>query len=284
MHLCILLVMLSFGFGLSQSTHGLIIDDFQEPTDSHEIKSNGGKQAQWTDPGNDGSYSDDVNVLGGIRDGSLGCESYDNTSSVSGDVGGGTLNVRSAGTSTPSIYLSYDGTRGWEETDLNPETKPFNGTFTAKDFTAYDQITFTFASVGGFEFGEGENGGFNDFNITFLQGAGEGQENDGEFLYTYDAATAGELGGANDLTNSDVTQAFSIDLSLLKNNNDETATFDGVQAVQLHICSEDTKSEYSLDSFSLTAIPEPNTLFLLIVAASAAIMRRPHRYSRTRTL
>ena len=92
------------------------IDEFTEPTTAVQHTSNAGAQVQWSDTGLTATLT-----VGGVRDGSIGCEYYDNISVIRATVGAGSLSVDSTGSSTPSLYLSYDATSGWPGSPAAPE-------------------------------------------------------------------------------------------------------------------------------------------------------------------
>ena len=65
-------------------------------------------------------------VLGGVRDGSVGCESSEADGNTTGKIDGGKYEIYTNKKASPSMYLSYDGTSGW---GTHLDTDPFNGQF-----------------------------------------------------------------------------------------------------------------------------------------------------------
>jgi hypothetical protein len=267
----------------------IVIDEFTEPSAATYF-SNKNSQVAWADSG-----LDTADTIGGVRDGSIGCEYYDNTSNVKTTVGGGEIKVDSTGNSTPSLYLAYDGHSGWGGTyPASLETEPFNGVFASTvDLTGGGtnaSIAFRFTAVDGLDSGTG----FNDFRITLIQGyTGDVNSSPGtvdfdvdgtptagtaDYWYSYDAADV--INGQ--LTNTTSEQIFLFDLASLVNDNNVTATFDSVQAIQIHACTEDTGLTYTLDSVRAVAgaaggptpVPEPATGWALASVALLAFRRR----------
>lgn len=95
----------------------VMIDDFTEP--SRTITSKG--QQEWVD------YTS--TVPGGVRDGSVGCESSDALGNTTMKIEGGLFKISTNKSASPSVYLSYDATAGWGS---DKDYDPFNGTFSSE--------------------------------------------------------------------------------------------------------------------------------------------------------
>ncbi|MBN2686508.1 MAG: hypothetical protein JXR40_14600, partial [Pontiellaceae bacterium] len=93
----------------------VMIDDFTEPS-SRTITSRG--QQEWIDT--------TTTVPGGVRDGSVGCESSDTDGNTTMTISGGLFQISTNKKASPSVYLSYDGTAGW---GTDKDYAPFNGAF-----------------------------------------------------------------------------------------------------------------------------------------------------------
>lgn len=232
----------------------VVIDDFTEGTSSYTST---GQQSAWD--------NSNINVLGGIRNGSVGCESSDTDGTTKANIQDGHFEVTTNKKASPSIYLGYDATAGWG-TDL--DTDPFNGAFSsAVDLTQSGlnnsfAITFSYASgtdtVTPF---------FNDFLFT-VQIAG--------VMYTKNVGFNGD-GTANiwmaanytDL-NNEISATFLVPFSELNG----TPNMSQVEAFSLHICSENKNSEYTLDSIT-AAVPEPaSALMIAFGGGLIALVRR----------
>jgi hypothetical protein len=117
----------------------VMIDDFSESA-TGTITSRG--QQAWVD--------NTLTVPGGVRDGSVGCESSDADGTTRMQISAGLFKIDTNKKAAPSVYLSYDGTAGWGD-DLDYD--PFNGAFTtALDLTgngSNDRFSILFAYAKG---------------------------------------------------------------------------------------------------------------------------------------
>ena len=246
----------------------VVIDDFTTPTTQENHSSQGG-QVQWTDNSTAGS------ILGDYRDGSVGCELTSEDNQVNVKIGTGKFEVTAQPKAGPSIYLSYDGTAGWSQ-PADPENDRFNGTFaSAIDLTdggANDRFSFSFAYAFGGKVGP-ETVTFNDFKITLLE-----YDNGTTNTYSYNGGENTAAGG-DDTVNTWMTDNYT-DL-----NNEQSATFemdfskfggaslDDVLALQVHICSADLGSDYTLNS--IAAVPEPASAMMIgVVGIIGFFIRR----------
>ena len=257
---------------------GRLHDEFSEPTSPVTYQSNGGEQTQWTNTVTSGT-------LAGVRDGSIGCEYYPDSSVTRATLDGSTLHIDSTGNSTPSLYLSYDGAAGWPGSPADPEHYPFNAIFgTPVDFTGggtNTHIVFRFTSVSGL--GGGTDTGFNDFRVTLVQGAGgapgqitydgDGTPSSGEDAYWYSYDAAASINSV--ITNSTDPQDFYFPLAALVNASDATATFSAVQAIHIHACTADTAFDYTLDY--IRVVPEPSTGLAALAAMAFLCLYRGRR-------
>ncbi|WP_168433524.1 hypothetical protein [Pontiella sulfatireligans] len=223
------------------SANAFLIDDFSDP--ANQTTTSQGNQTAWEDTTS--------SVIGGIRDGSVGCESSSSGGTTTAKFANGKLEVYTNKKASPSIYLAYDGTAGWGS---NLDTDPFgNGTISpVLDFTdggGNDRFSITFASAGGMD------PSTNFFNDVLLSVKIEGEKN----LYQAnmdDAANAWMDENYNALA-AGRAAAFEIDFSALGASIDMTK----VEAFSLHICSENKNMDYSIDK--IEAVPEPAVLTLV---------------------
>jgi len=258
-------ILLSLPGALPAHAEPMSIDEFTAPGTASTVKSTGGSQKPWSDTGLTAT-----DTLGGIRDGSIGCEGV-NTSSVTAIVGAGAISLDATGGSTPSLYLGYDGHSGWGS---HLETQPFNGVLSSPvDLTGgggNDAIALRFTSV------RSRGVGFNDFRITLVQGyAGDVNTSPGTIAYDADGTpTAGTADywfsfNAASAINAQLTdgtgeQTFYFPMSSLVNAAGSTATFNAVQAIQFHGCTEQVAFDYTMDS--IQAVPEPTTIAAMVSA------------------
>ena len=116
----------------------LLLDGFDEPVSGSAHTSKG--QSAWHDTTD--------TVMGGIRDGSVGCESSELDGTTTAQISGGLMEVTTNKKASPSVYLSYDRTAGWGP-DLDSD--PFNGSCVpALDLTdggGNDRFRIVFASA-----------------------------------------------------------------------------------------------------------------------------------------
>ncbi|NCD33004.1 MAG: hypothetical protein EOL87_06230 [Spartobacteria bacterium] len=94
----------------------VVIDSFEDGDGNHTSKG----QSAWID--------NPATVIGGIRDGSAGCEASEADGTTTARIGDGELYVFTNHKAAPSVYFNYDAHSGWGS-DL--DTDPFTGTFAA---------------------------------------------------------------------------------------------------------------------------------------------------------
>lgn len=232
----------------------VVIDDFSDPSNGNAHTSQG--QSAW--------YESVTGVIGGNRDGSVGCESSEFDGTTTAQITGGEFTVTTNKKASPSIYLSYDQTPGWGP---NLDTDPFNGTFSSSQDLTGGSDNNRFAIV--FTHAAGRNVGiayFNDFLITVevdsvLYSCNLGDQGT-------DAANVWMEANYDDLS-SDIPATFYVDFSQLSGTPDMSA----VDAIALHICSNKYDWEYSLDSI-YTTVPEPMTVMLLLGGGAVFAAKR----------
>jgi hypothetical protein len=215
----------------------VMIDDFLESATA-TITSQG--QQAWVD--------NTPTVPGGVRDGSIGCETSDADGTTRMQISDGLFKIDTNKKASPSVYLSYDGTAGWGS---GLDDDPFNGAFTtALDLTgngSNDRFSLLFAYAKGMS---ATTDYFNDVFVSVLIG--------GQF-YQYDASDdANAWMGDNYATlNTETPSAFEVLFSKLGTGLDLSR----VQAIHLHVCSENRDMDYALDKFE--AVPEPAVISLI---------------------
>ncbi len=243
----------------------IIIDTFASPTSQATYSSSSKTQVQWTDSSSSGD------ILGGVRDGSVGCELSTDNNQSQARVGDGTFAITAQPKAGPSTYLSYDGTEGWSQ-PADPENDRFNGTFaSAIDLTdgrLNDRFYFSFVYAFHGKDGDGTVT-FNDFRITLLE-----YDNGENNTYSYNVGYQGD-GSANTWMTENYTDlndgesaTFAMDFSSFGD-----ASLDDVLALQIHICSADLGSDYTLNSIS-AAVPEPTSIAMISVTGAIALIIR----------
>ncbi|MDD2237975.1 MAG: hypothetical protein PHP44_03965 [Kiritimatiellae bacterium] len=93
-------VLLYLCSGITAECAVVLIDDFSIPASGQTVTSKG--QQSWVNL--------TASVLGGVRDGSVGCESSEADGNTTGQITGGQLYIETNKRASPSMYLSYDGT------------------------------------------------------------------------------------------------------------------------------------------------------------------------------
>ena len=236
----------------------VVIDDFSQGTSAHTSV---GKQNAWD--------NSDINVLGGIRNGSVGCELSTGGTTAANITADGKFEVTTNWKASPSIYLGYDATDDWGP-DL--DTDPFNGVFipveelTESGVNNSFAITFTYAYEA-----DPDTPFFNDFLFTV--------QIDGT-LYTNNVGSRG-TDAANDwmddnyadLSDKDTVSSATFLVPFSGLTGTGTLDMSKVQALSLHICSANYDLDYTLDSIT-TTIPEPATALLLAIGGGLTWLLR----------
>lgn len=233
-----------FAVSASVSFAEIVIDDFSEADNAHTSQG----QAAWADPG--------IDVMGGIRDGSVGCEDSESDGTTTANITkDGEFEVTTNKKASPSIYLSYDGLAGW---GTDKDFDPFNGIIspvwdlTENGANSGFAIVFTHAADG-----DDIHPFFNDFLLTVKT---EGNA-------TLNQCNVGSKGTdvANDWMSENYTTlnggtsvTFYVPFSALSGTPDMSK----VEGFALHICSENRNLEYTLDSIS-AAVPEPASILMI---------------------
>lgn len=232
-----------------------VIDDFSVPASGSAHTSKG--QAAW--------YDTTSSVLGGIRDGSVGCESSELDGTTTAQITGGKFNVKTNKKASPSVYLSYDQTPGWGS---HLDNDPFNGVLNpVQDLTdsgSNDRFSIVFASASGRNVSIPY---FNDFLITV-------KIKDVGTLYQCNLGNNG-TGAANTWMESNYTTLNAgtpVAFDVLFTELDDSINMSQVEGVAFHICSNNSNLEYSLDSIS--TVPEPATFCLLAVGSVFVMIRK----------
>lgn len=223
----------------------ILIDDFSEP--SRNITSRG--QQEWVDT--------TATVPGGVRDGSVGCESSDTDGNTTMRINNGLFAILTNKKAAPSVYLSYDATAGWGS---DKDYAPFNGAFVSTiDLTGggkNDRFSILFA------YANGMDPTVDYFNDVFVS-----VQINGSF-YQYDAAAAANtwMDQHYETLNAGTACAFEVLFSALGSGIDMTQ----VEAIHLHVCSENRDMEYGLDQ--IVAIPEPAAAGLILLAGGGLFL------------
>jgi len=252
----------------------IVIDDFSCGEGTHN-SGGSGSQNQWTDTTNG------TCTLGAYRDGSVGCEIWEFNGNTMARVKDGVLEIITNDQSSPSVYLSYDDTSGWGEPP-DPENTPFNGSFSdaagildsAQDLTgggSNNQFEFLFTYA--YEDDEDHSNFFQDFRVTLID------SDSNTASYNAGMESAGGDGTANtwmssvyDDLNDGIPASFTIPFSKFS-GVDLTA----VEGINLHICSEEKGSDYTLDAIVATPEPASASLALLAAGVGALVARRKRR-------
>lgn len=263
----------------------VVIDDFSAPADGTQYQSPGSGFNEWTNTTNG------TGTLGSYRDGAVGCESQGGQGDTKATLTAAEeFEMTSNNQGNSSVYLSYDDTSGWG-TDDQPEGDKFNGAFSntsngslgapvdLTDGGSNDrfELTFTFADL---DDGTLNNAYFNDFLITLAENDGGtlGDESD-DIEYQYNAGAGGDdsantwmATNYSDL-NAGTARTFTVDFQEFG-----SASLDDVEAVQLHICTEETDFDYTLTSFKAT--PEPGLAALAVLALAGVLGCSRPRFAR----
>jgi hypothetical protein len=234
---CSVLCLIALLIG-SAGADSVMIDDFSESATS--TKTSTGNQEEWVD--------NTSTVPGGVRDGSVGCEWSDADGTTRMQIGDGLFKIDTNKKAAPSMYLSYDGTAGW---GTDKDSSPFNGKFaTALDLTgdgSNDRFSILFAYADGMS---ATTNYFNDVLIS-VQIADE--------FHQHDATGAANV-WINDnyaTLNQETPVAFEVLFSELGSGLDMSS----VEAIHLHICSENRDMDYAIDQFE--AVPEPSGVLMV---------------------
>jgi hypothetical protein len=229
----------------------VVIDDFSEG--NRNITSRG--QTAWTDSG--------LNVLGGVRDGSAGCENSDTEGLTTANISDGLFSVSTNPKGAPSIYLSYDGTSGWED-EAELDANPFNGSINpVQDLTdngSNDRFSITFAYTKGasetVDF-------FNDFNLAVKVGGS---------TYLVDVSDVANVWVDDNYAELSADTPTAVSFEVLFSDFGDDVDMSEVEGFYLHVCSENLNMEYAIDE--IAAVPEPAAAALLLVVGGGLLFVR----------
>jgi len=227
----------------------VVIDDFSEG--NRTITSRG--QTAWYDTG--------LNVLGGVRDGSAGCENSPAGGLTTAKIQDGLFKVYSNKSGAPSIYLSYDQTAGWGGTPL--DDYPFNGSLNpVQDLTengSNDRFRITFASANG---ADPEINFFNDVHLVVkVEGT--------NYLANMSSSANTWMEANYDDLNATTPVAASFEVSFSEFGDIDMSQ---AQGFFLHVCSENMDMEYAIDK--IAAVPEPASVLMIGFGAGLIFLVR----------
>ncbi len=223
----------ALAMGSMVSADVIIIDDFTEPS-SRNITSRG--QQAWVDVTG--------TVIGGIRDGSAGCESSDADGTTTARISAGIFSILTNKKASPSIYLAYDQTAGW---GTHLDNDPFNGVLNPawdlSDNGSNDRFSILFSKATSTD---SATPFFNDFLLT-VKVKGDPS------LYQRDMDTAAN---AWMVSNKAALAAGSpVAFEIFFTDLGDGVDLSQVEGFSLHICSENRDMEYAIDR--IAAIPDP---------------------------